>query len=240
MSVTLMNVPGRQYESYGVDDVGVYVGKYYQCCCCCDWVSNWEKDMYGGDDELGRHYCITCIIEKRKPTIAAAKVSVVPDIPPMYLNASLEDVPATLRKVLAGWPNQRQQVVIVGNPGAGKTRAAFAFVKLLAQRGVKATYLVANEARRAWAQAFKRTDIEKQWLNARYLILDDISGCSGTDGWAECLHVLLDVRTREKRPTIVTTASDNESLQSIYGDAICSRLFLFDWVELPRKDWRKK
>ncbi len=240
MTVTLKTVPGRQYESYGVDETGQYAGKYYQCCCCCDWVSNWEHDTYSGDDEHGRHYCLRCVIEKRKPVILSAKPEVVSEIPPMYINASLEDLPPQQRKILAGWPNQRQQVVINGCAGAGKTRAAFAFVKLLAQRGVKATYIVAAEGKRAWSQAFKRVDIEKAWLNARFLIFDDISGCSGTDGWAECLQVMLDVRTREKRPTVVTTASSNEVLEGIYGKAICSRLFLFDWVELPRVDWRKK
>jgi len=216
-------------------------GFQIMCCCCMQWLSANDDPYMWRAGESGRYYCKDCIREGRKPQIKAEACDVTNVIPPEYADASLNGLPANIRARLLQWPSKTPFVAIYGCPGSRKTTSARWVHRAMAHIGKPVLWLDAPKAREQWANAMRRDRVTEAWETTPLLILDDLSACAVTEGWAAVVHNLIDQRLNYRRPLLITTAANSKSLAAQYGEAVGSRLWKFEpWIHLPQKDWRKQ
>lgn len=136
---------------------------------------------------------------------------------------------ALAAKVVDGWP-WPELVTLVGRSGAGKTSAAVAIARRLAEAGavrpggvrfLAARDLVASKRSSGFDDP-RELDLA---LRADLLILDDVgSGVSGTaPELATVVRVIMDRHDRVA-PTLVTSGHTNVQLAEIYGAGVARRL----------------
>lgn len=218
------------------DGNGNTVAIVRRCDACQEWI-----DPNGHGVRMAapsaRIKCAQCYRDKKPFTTNAETIGKEVDIPEDYASANFADLP----KQCKHWPNKEPFLIISGIPGSGKTRSCYAYVRALSKVGRDILLLDAPLAQQRWDGAILNDGRRRcldVWINCPRLILDDLSACVASDGWAQTIHVLLSERKKHKRPLLFTTASDQKELGKKYGQAIYSRIREFEWVELDRKDWR--
>lgn len=210
------------------------VGPFYDWFLCktCPgggmW--HWEKNDPGfwTVDGVGR--CRECHFK-----ISGAKRAVG------YAAARPSDFPPAVARVLEGWPFSNWFLFIQGTTGAGKTHACHAIKNALAGESKAVRILNAPEARQTFIGAeHGRENLIQAWSRTELLALDDISAASGTDGWVEAFHLILDNRINADRPTILTAACGRDEIGRLFGQAIGSRLKIFSVLWIGDKDRRNR
>jgi len=220
------------------------------CGGCSLWfVEHWRQTV----NSAGIYFCPTCADEARRAcetvqpgrdtgerTFPGIKI----EVPAMYALAELSVLPAKHRGAIERWPFKVPFLGIIGIPGSGKTHCCWAVARGMANRGRYVETMAAPDLRQRWLDKKRLPEgsmrFEERLFRAPWLILDDLSAATGTDGWAEFAHNLLDRRTSNMLPTLLTSAASGEELERLYDRAFRSRLQFFEWVCLPDKDWRMK
>lgn len=159
--------------------------------------------------------------------------------PALYQNASLDDFESKIRQAVTCWPKRFTFLGIIGQPGTGKTHLAWSIEKHLASRGIKVKVLDAQQAKLDWFESQYRESLIKAWKKERYLIVDDLTRVSPSEGWSAVLTDVIDSRTSNDKATIVCTMDAGDVIQKSYGKALRSRLAYFDWLHLKGKDRRR-
>lgn len=162
-------------------------------------------------------------------------------IPNAYIGAKLTDWPrngADSPWGNGGPPIQPADLLLVGNPGCGKTRCLWACAQTWRLNSIvlKAEAMVSQFSA---AQSFKAEmtaeDLMDTWVSAPLLCIDDLGASRSNElAMATILRVLSE---REERglPTIVTTNVGRDG----YDPRIQSRLGAYRVLKFPAIDYRK-
>lgn len=220
-----------------------YCGMAYMCSGCSEYFCVWDDRYYSNDGTC--YYCGVCTRKRRLGRVAAAqpvRERIEIDVPARYTTASILDLKPQEQAKLKRWPYTTPLLAVKGNPGSGKTHICWAVAKDLANRGIRVRIQSAADLRAEWIYRMKNGNAhewERSVYECPYLVLDDISAPSATDGWVEFFHQLLDKRSAANRPTLLTTAADGQQIEGKYSKPIRSRLNFWTWLTLPAVDRRE-
>lgn len=161
-------------------------------------------------------------------------------------NPKLGEVKAKVMEVA----RQGESLLLVGNPGQGKTHLAAAYLNdWLNNRGRSGAFvslvdLMASLRRTIRAETGPDWDTTlDRYIEAELLVLDDLGQEKASDKVVEVVFHLLNSRINRGKPTVVTT---NYSLKQLMGEkigypaSICSRLSSFNQVTWTSDDYRLK
>lgn len=210
----------------------------WHCCSECD---EWFSEM-PTFTEAALPLCGRCRSSARRAQNELQRGAPVElEIPAMYLTAGLDQFPAALRAKLSAWPMHSKLLLLVGDVGRGKTHACWTVMKTLAASGFRAHYEFGVTCRERWMRSMPDAQrrYENQLCNTPWLIVDDFSAPPATDGWAVFVHRLLDERTANRRPTLITSSATAPKIADKYGAAVASRLQFFECVMITGRDRRQ-
>lgn len=153
-------------------------------------------------------------VEARQEAVASLE-----SFPEVIRETDRERMSPSLLSVVDAWnPSARRSLIIFGGTRTGKTRAAY----LVAERFAKATgRSPVFHSMRTFSAALmkgfrdKRHDEQLDSLcRAPLLVLDDLGKEKLTDRLASDLFALIDDRTANRRPTVITTNLDGNALEA--------------------------
>jgi len=233
----MVKIKSRTVETGQTMGTGAHYD-WYLCDQCKEWVhikddpGRWTPSkVYCGHCTEG-YSSVTLKFKKgRGPILSLA--------PAAYAFASLMHFPEQIVTKALTWTRRYLFVGIMGDVGRGKTHLAWAIEKEFAGRGLRIKFLEASEAKLKWYSSFDRQDILKAWMITPYLIIDDFTRAAATEGWSAALTDVLDFRTSNSKPTLLTTMSSGEEVERLFGRPLRSRLAYFNWIILKGPDLRK-
>lgn len=116
-----------------------------------------------------------------------------------------------LRGLVDGYdPRSRQSVILFGETRTGKTRAAFLLAKKFVEAyGLPPTFLTMRGFAGQVEKAFRdrrHSDYLDELVSAPFLVFDDLgNGGKISERFASDFFALIDERTSNRRPTVITT-----------------------------------
>ena len=133
------------------------------------------------------------------------------------------------RRYVVKWPELRKEgkgLLFCGTSGNGKTHLSCAIGREVAAMGYTVRYIRTARLLRIIkdAQLGNLEDTIAPFERCSLLILDDLGKEKGSDWVNEQLNELIDCRTANKRPMIVTCNMTPEQFASDYDSAIVDRL----------------
>jgi len=226
---------------------------YNICDACC------EKFKIMGEDERNR------VLVNLHKSDELRKLK----IPPQFHAAKSVDLTEAAQEKVADWyANDTGLLTLVGEPGTGKTRAAFAIAK-------RATFDMADAYIQQWEQTGKfsvidwgqekfrafhfykvpelvldlqtRAGVDLEALDnqlkrikatEKLVILDDLGAEKTTDFVVQCLYTIIDTRNDWGLKTIITTNLLPDDLAERFDGRIASRIAGGDLVLLKGPDMR--
>lgn len=214
---------------------------------------NWYKrSMVGAplpDEEL-----MASVLDLR----ARKKESLLKLVHDRYRNADLQDfgydgdVLASDIENLFTEDSEFCGIILSGRSGNGKTHALNAIVNYMAERDPSKVICFENysqfvqELREEFSNG-SYVDLNSLWnicyernrLREGLVILDDVGTSKFSDFEMEKLYMILDSRTSNYQPTILSTNVPPEDFQKTFGERIASRLKYFKVVKLKDDDYRQ-
>lgn len=138
-------------------------------------------------------------------------------------------------------------IILVGTPGTGKTRLALSALTLLAESGAPGFFISASEYFDLYTPAFSSkldaplTKIRSLLAGVSCLVIDDVGTAAWTDARRDRLQQILDMRSADHLPTIITTNLTRGDFAQEGAERITSR---FDQLLYPIvatwPDYRKR
>ena len=184
-------------------------------CAVCD-DTGWKTIEVDGVSRVTRCDCWQ--------RASAERLADEADIPPRYercdidnfhdYNDSLSKAVGRARRFVKEFPAVDRGLLFLGRPGVGKTHLAIACIKLGAHtRGLRGIFydsrILLRRIRQSYDPATRTTESERDVVNpvihADLLVLDDIGAERTTEWVEEMLHLIVNTRYNERRPTIFTT-----------------------------------
>jgi DNA replication protein DnaC len=152
-------------------------------------------------------------------------------IPPLYKNATYEDVREDIKQALRSFPETRKGPYLAGDTGTGKTHTLYAiFAKSQEGDISKVAYFnvcqLFSILRRNVSEKndLKNIEIEELCLDADMLLLDDIGAEKTTDWTIEKLYLIINSRYENEKCTIFASNLSPDQLADRMGDRIASRI----------------
>jgi len=139
-------------------------------------------------------------------------------------------------------------LLLLGNPGTGKTHLCSAIARTLKENGVIVGFLTTGELLRKIKATYNKgsskaeNDIFKDLKQIELLILDDLGAESLNQNNEWYLKTMFEiVNSRLGIPTIYTSNFDDQKLPIAVGERVFSRLYdNTKFVDLFTEDYRKK
>lgn len=188
-----------------------------------------------------------------------ANSRVVKMIPTRFIGATMDDagilevsIKNAIEDMFTPSPTGKAGIIITGPAGSGKTHIAVAMMKWIASKDpevvaffgiypqiiqelrVEASDGSSNESGSMWDKLTNESG-----LFSGLIVIDDIGSAKPTDFELEKLFSIIDRRTNEFFPTIITTNIPPDQFESVFGARISSRLLgYFTIVNTPDHDYR--
>lgn len=143
-------------------------------------------------------------------------------------------------------PNSAPWLYLSGNTGTGKTHLAYGVLRWLAGVAARAnrdfrwlvvTHADLNAALRPKPDESHAYALDR-YLEAEFLILDDVGAGKGSEFTEENITRLVDYRWSRRLPTVYTTNLDVDALEKVVGERVVSRFADATLVELDGPDRR--
>lgn len=130
-------------------------------------------------------------------------------------------------------PEKRANLVLMGNPGTGKSHLAAAIARTLKSEGFIVGFITTGRLLTMIKQTYQKGaeqnehDILKDLSKFDLLVLDDLGAEITTKdefNWAKT-KIFEIINSRIGKPTIYTTNFDDETIDKIVGERVASRLY---------------
>lgn len=130
----------------------------------------------------------------------------------------------------AEFSDHSRSLLLMGNPGLGKTHLSISIAKEVLKAGFTCAYgSIQNYLTEVEKEHFGRGQQGKDTLSilttVDLLILDDLGTETSTQFYESMIYNIINTRINTSRPTIVNTNFSAEELQRKYNGRIISRLF---------------
>lgn len=177
--------------------------------------------------------------------------SIAAVVPPRYLEALLEHLPAKLQEIIKTLPEDKG-LLLWGAPGVGKTYAMAALPREYLSQGFTAARtgyeMLCLQLRDTFKSKAAETELSviKPYLQADKLFIEDIGttkseGALESDFSVRTLLVLLDYRLENCLATFLTGNRPVEELAKTFDERVASRLLqACEVVKLTGADKRKR
>lgn len=219
------------------------VGERAAICNICGATFTYRPLLFEGHEVFTRHACPDCSAAaaeaQRRATEARQAAETARQralewqrvCPPLYRDSDPARLPQEpLRRVLA-WPRGPRGLILFGDSGQGKTRSAFLLLRQLVESGARceAIHGVAfGDEVTTRLSRFEGTTWLKRYDRAGVLLFDDLGKEPATERVQTELFGLVERRTAQFRPLIVTTQLAPDELAERYtghvADALIRRL----------------
>lgn len=145
-------------------------------------------------------------------------------------------------------PKERHNLLMMGNPGTGKSHLSVAIARTLKAEGFTVGFITTGKLLALIKETYKKgasrteNDILEDMAKFEALVLDDLGAEAGTkDEFSWSKARLFDiVNARIGKPTIYTTNFDDLGLPTAVGERVASRLYnKTRYIDMFTDDYRK-
>jgi DNA replication protein DnaC len=227
-------------------------------CALCD-DTGWKTIEANGVSRVTRCDC-------RLQSASFARIKRA-GIPSRYLHCTLDNFEAYneslqravkyARSAAAAFPNRVSErdsgLLLIGQPGVGKTHLAVAMLKECIHRGATGVFYTTMDLMVALRQTYasdsgaSESEVLRQITEADIVVLDELGRERATEWRDEMLHLIVNARYSNRRPTIFTTnydvadVDDPDALQVRVGLRVYSRLQeMCESMHLDAADFRER
>ena len=174
-----------------------------------------------------------CVLEKR----------VTARLPERFRASSLLDFNEQIRAFVLSWlANPGDGLFIHGPAGTGKTHLAAAITRTITLVGREAYFkrcaTLYASLRDSYRTNTSEESVLKDYVDQRFVILDDIGAGSLSDFERRSVLEIFDRRINRQLPTVVTSNWELSEISDRLDDRIASRLASFVTIRLGGKDRR--
>ena len=170
-----------------------------------------------------------------------------------YQNEKLQRALRKAQEFSAGFPVVDKGLLFIGPPGIGKTHVAVSVLREVVLKGMRGVYYdtrsLLSTIRSTYNPVTRASEAEvlDEVMHAELLVLDDLGAERLTDWVEETMHLIVNTRYNERRPTVFTTnyedVADVEDLDSLLvrvGRRLHSRLReMCEFLEYEGPDYRE-
>ena len=169
-----------------------------------------------------------------------------------YDNEKLRRAFRKAREFAAAFPVVDRGLLFIGPPGIGKTHLAVSVLREVVLKGLRGVYYDTRSLLSTIRSTYNpvtrasEADILEEVMRAELLVLDDLGAERLTDWVEETMHLIVNTRYNEKRPTVFTTNYEDVSEQDIdsllvrVGYRLHSRLReMCEFLEFEGPDYRQ-
>lgn len=143
-------------------------------------------------------------------------------------------------------PGERSDIVMFGSNGTGKSGLAVALVRALAQRREPVKFYTVRELAMLWRETYGASaslterDLLAELLAPSLLVLDEVGGTKLTDFVEDTLTMVVDMRQRNLRATVLTLNLPEENPDGVTDEVLLARMLgptLFDRLRARAQFW---
>ena len=133
-----------------------------------------------------------------------------------------------------------RSLILLGNPGTGKTHLACATLRAFRDKGYSGLYTTVErmilKIRETWGTAESEATAVRRFVDVDLLVLDEVGVQSGSDNEKKLLFSVLNARYENDKPSILMGNLDMDGFTSYLGERVVDRLRenggrakVFDW-----------
>lgn len=156
-----------------------------------------------------------------------------------------------LKKINIWTDEPSESAIFTGEPGRGKSHAAFVIAKqtsIIIRKKFPDFYYqdnfcfcVLSELNQYWVSHVTESyEMLRRLINVTCLVIDDLGVRSPSEGFLDFLYAIINGRINNKSPTIYTTNLNSKEINSLYGPRMVSRIYSGLKIEFTGKDLRLK